>query len=85
MAEQRLSQYDAEHIREALIHDERVSALDVQIRVSGPALVVTGNVPTEERRRAIGDVVAEMAPGVEIRNDVTVTDLSEPDGEEVVS
>ncbi|MPZ72996.1 MAG: hypothetical protein GEU74_07160 [Nitriliruptorales bacterium] len=42
MAEQRLSQYDAEHIREALIHDERVSALDVQIRVSGPALVVTG-------------------------------------------
>jgi hypothetical protein len=85
MTDGSLSEYDAEHIREALIHDDRVNALDAQVRLAGDALVVTGNVPTEERRQAITTVIAELAPGVEIRNDVNVADLSQPDGQEVVS
>ena len=84
MTQSSLSDYDAEHIREALIHDERVNALDAQIHLSGNALVVTGNVPSEERRQAITAVIAELAPGIEIRNDVSVADLSQPDGQEVV-
>lgn len=80
-----LDGYDAEHIREQLIQDPRVGALDVQVRLSGGALLVTGNVPTAERKQAIDEVIAELAPDVEVRNDISVTDLSEPTGQEVVT
>ena len=83
--DERLTPYDAEHIRDALIHDARVNELDVHLRVVNDALVVTGNVSSEQRRDAITQVVAELAPDVEIRNDVNVTDLSAPTGQEVVS
>ncbi len=84
MDDEALDIYDAEHIREALAHDARVGALDVHVRVSGGALVVTGNVPTADRRDAITAVVAELAPDAEVRNDVAVTDMSEPPGQEVI-
>jgi osmotically-inducible protein OsmY len=77
--------YDAEHIRDALIHDPRVSELDVHVRLVNDTLVVTGNVATEQRRDAITRVVTELVGDAEIRNDVTVTDLSAPSGQEVVS
>lgn len=85
MADENLDSYDAEHIREKLIADPRTNALDVQVRLAGPALVLTGNVASEERRSLIADVVAELAPGVEVRNDLSVTDMTEPEGQEVVS
>jgi osmotically-inducible protein OsmY len=62
-----------------------VNELGVHVRVVNGALLVTGDVPTEERRQAIGDVVAELAPGAEVRNNVSVTDLSAPVDQEVVS
>ena len=77
--------YDAEHIRDALIHDPRVNELDVHVRLVSDTLVVTGNVASEQRRDAITQVVAELAPDVALRNDVSVTDLSAPSGQEVVS
>lgn len=77
--------YDAEHIRERLISDPRINALDVQVRPAGDVLVVTGNVETEERRQLIGQTVASLAPGVDVRNDVSVANMSEPTDEEVVS
>ena len=85
MVSEPLDGYDAEHIREQLITDPRTNTLDVHVRLAGDMLVVTGNVPTQARRDMIGQVVAELAPGVEVRNDVSVTDLSEPQGQEVVS
>lgn len=85
MVSEPLDAYDAEHIREQLIADPRVNALDVRVELTGSALLVTGNVATEERRTAIADVVTELAPGVEIRNDVSVTSFDEPTGQEVVS
>ena len=85
MPDDALDRYDAEHIREQLIHDPRVGALDVQVRLSADALQITGNVATADRKQAITDVVAELAPGVEVRNDVSITDLSEPTGQEVVT
>ena len=86
MTDAALDPYDAEHIREQLIADSRINALDVQVRAAGHSLVVTGNVETEERRRLIGEVVEQLAPqGLEIRNDVTVANMSEPTGQEVVS
>lgn len=85
MTESAVDPYDAEHIREQLIADPRINALDVQVRPVGEALVVTGNVESEERRGLIGDVVASLAPGVDIRNDVSVTSMEEPTSQEVVS
>lgn len=85
MPDEPLDGYDAEHIREQLIADPRTSALDVQVRLAAGALVLTGNVASEERRSTIADVVAELAPDVEIRNDLSVTQMTEPDGQEVVS
>jgi osmotically-inducible protein OsmY len=85
MASESLDAYDAEHIREQLIADPRTNALDVQVSLSGSALVLTGHVISEDRRRVICDVVAELAPGVEIRDDLSVTDLTEPQGSEVIS
>ncbi len=85
MAEQALDSYDAEHIREQLIADPRINALDVRVELAGAALVVTGNVAMEERRQTIAEVVAELAPGVEVRNDVSVTSFAEPTDQEVVS
>ena len=85
MPEETLDSYDAEHIREQLIADPRTNALDVQVTLSGAALVLTGHVISEDRRAAICQVVAELAPGVEIRDDLSVTDLTEPQGSEVIS
>ena len=82
---QGLDSYDAEHIREQLIVDPRTSALDIRVELAGEALVVTGNVETEQRRQTIAEVVAELAPGVEVRNDVSVTSFAEPTGQEVIS
>lgn len=85
MPEEALDGYDAEHIREQLIADPRINALDVQVSLTGDALVLTGNAATAERKQTIADVVAEMAPGVEVRNDITVPQLTEPSGREVIS
>ena len=85
MVDEPLGTYDAEHIREQLIADPRVNALDARVELAGSALVVTGNVATEDRRQMIADVVAELAPGVEVRNDVSVTSFAEPTDQEVVS
>jgi osmotically-inducible protein OsmY len=85
MGEQSTDPYATEHLRDALAKDPRVNALDVQVRRAGDALVITGNTATAEHRDAIGEVVAELAPDARIRNDVTLTDLREPPGQEVVS
>ena len=79
-----LSTYDTEHLRDALIHDPRVSELDLHVRMVNATLVVTGNVASAQRRDAIAEVIGELAPDVELRNDVSVTDLSAPSGQEVV-
>ena len=79
-----LSTYDTEHLRDALIHDPRVNELDVHVQMVNATLVVTGNVASDQRRDAITAVISELAPEVEIRNDVSVTDLSAPSGQEVV-
>ena len=85
MTDSAVDPYDAEHIREQLIADLRINALDVQVRPVGTTLVVTGNVESQERRTLIGEVVAGLAPGVDIRNDDSVTSMQEPTGQEVVS
>ena len=66
-------EYEVERVRDALARDERVSELELEIRAVGGKVLVTGAVPTEERRRAITDVVREVVPDREVVNETTVT------------
>lgn len=64
--------YAVQHLRESLAHDPRVSELGLEIAVRGGALHITGTVSTEERRAAIAQVAAEVAPDREVVNETTV-------------
>jgi osmotically-inducible protein OsmY len=71
-------------LHEALVTDSRVGEPELAVVVRGSRVVVDGSVPTEERRRAVSEVLAEVAPGLEIDNRVTTTPHREPRGEEAL-
>ena len=70
-------QYVAERIRDVLRNDPRVGELDVQVRITGGRVFVTGNVATSERQRAITDIVEEILPDVEVCNETNVQNAPE--------
>ena len=75
--------YLIQRVREALAHDPRVGELELRVKMVGEKVFVTGTVPTDERRRAVADVVREVLPEVEVHNETTVTVMTEADQEEV--
>ena len=76
--------YLVQRIREALAHDPRVAELELEVTVRGSRVVVAGSVPTEERCRAVTDVVHAAAPDHEVQNETRVAVLgTEIDEEEV--
>ncbi|MFL5796938.1 MAG: BON domain-containing protein [Actinomycetota bacterium] len=78
--------YLIQRIREALVHDPRVGELELGVKLRGGHVFVTGTVHTDERRRAVSQVVREVAPDLEIHNQVTVVAaLSGTDDVETVS
>ncbi len=64
--------YLVERIRSVLAQDSRVNELGIQVTLAGSRVFVTGSVATAERRHAIGTVIAEHFPDVELHNDVSV-------------
>jgi osmotically-inducible protein OsmY len=64
--------YLVEHVREALAGDERLGELELQVTVVGERIVVSGTVQTEERQRAISDVVSGLLPDRTVVNQTTV-------------
>ena len=64
--------YLVQRIREALAHDPRVAEMELQVTVRGAKVFVSGVVSTEERCRAIEEVVREKAPELELHNEVEV-------------
>ena len=70
-------QYVAERIRDVLRNDPRVGELDVQVRITGGRVFVTGNVATSERQRAITDIVEEILPDVEVCNETNIQNAPE--------
>jgi len=68
--------YLVARIREALTKDPRVNELSLEVSVSGGKVLISGTVATEERRRAVADVVGELAPGLEVRNATEVVTTS---------
>jgi osmotically-inducible protein OsmY len=59
-------------VQDALAHDPRTMELGIDVTLSGDRAVLTGTVASPDQRDAIGRVTAEMAPGYQVVNDVTV-------------
>lgn len=78
-------EYLIAHVREALAEDGRTAQQDLKIFVSGKQIVVKGDCISEERRRAIEEVVRNVAPDYEVSNQVRVTTISVPERIEEIS
>ncbi len=77
-------EYLAQHLRDALAEDPRVSELGIGVTVADGHAYLSGKVATPERRHAIGAVAAEMLADHEIHNEVSVTSWSQADGMEML-
>ncbi len=70
--------YLAEHVRRALAQDPRVGELGVDVEVSGGTVVLSGTLPSPERREATTRVVRDLLPGHRVHNETRVAALPEP-------
>ena len=78
-------QYLTERLRTALATDPRVGEPELTVSIAGDKVIVSGVVPTDERRDGIAEIVAEVAPDLVFVDAVEVaTDFGEPHGEERV-
>ena len=68
-------QYLVGKIQAALANHPRTNKLDVKIMIAGGRIHLTGQTSTEERRRAIAEVVAEAVPDMDVRNELTVIEI----------
>ena len=69
--------YAIERLRDALATDERVAEMGVQVRIAAGKVFLTGQVPTEERQRAVGVVAGEVLPEYEVHNETVVTEIGD--------
>ncbi|MDP8992275.1 MAG: BON domain-containing protein [Actinomycetota bacterium] len=76
--------YLAQRVHDALAEDRRVGELGLSVTVAGQHVYVNGEVTTEERREAIGRVVAEVLPEHRLTNEVRVAPVSETDDMEML-
>jgi hypothetical protein len=73
--------YLSERIKEELLHHPDVGELDVHVAVDGRLVVITGHVSTPERQQAVSDVLRELLPEHDVRNETTVSVYPEPSEE----
>ena len=64
--------YAMEHIHQALASDPRVNEPELRVNVVAGRVVITGDVPTEERKRAIPAVVRELYPEAVVDDQTSV-------------
>ena len=79
------AEYLSGHIHQTLAEDPRVSEQGISVTVTPGNVFLTGVVSTEERRKAISMVAAELAPDLRIHNQVSVAVFREPTEEEALS
>jgi hypothetical protein len=77
--------YVVARVREALAHDERVAALDLQVRIVDAAVFLSGTVTSAERRDAAEAVVRAQVPDLTIHNELDVLSVDPPLGREEIS
>jgi osmotically-inducible protein OsmY len=72
-------------IQEALAKDPRLGELELDVRVVGDRVFLSGRVTTEERCRTAVEVVRDVAPDHEVSNQLTVVSEGGPGSEETLS
>ena len=65
-------EYLAEHVHDAMAKDPRLNELGITVTISGDKAFLTGDVATDERRVAAGEIAAELLPDHELHNDIAV-------------
>lgn len=75
-------QYLVGEAEDVLAQDPRLGELSLRVTFAGGKLFVSGDVATEHRRHAIGEVLSERFPDIEISNDTKVFEMEEPREEE---
>ena len=73
-----LDPYLLEHLRKALCEDDRVGETNIRMSSAGGRIWLTGQVGSVERLRAAESVAHEIAPGIPIKNDLTVLVVTGP-------
>jgi osmotically-inducible protein OsmY len=81
---EKTSRYLAGQIERALASDPRTNELGVRADVRDQVVILRGEVAAEQRRRLIAEVARDAAPGLEIRNEVSVSELRPPEEEEML-
>jgi hypothetical protein len=70
------------HIQQALATDPRTGELELDVRIAGGRIFLTGAVATRERCVAVEAVVREVAPDLDVANELTVTSVETSPGPE---
>lgn len=78
-------QYIVGHLQTALATDPRVNLLDVKVMVTNDKVHLTGDVLSEHKKRSVEEVVSELYPHLEIRNELTTLEVAQPRAPEVIS
>ena len=76
--------YRQEELRQALAVDPRVNEPELEVTIADGRVIVTGIVPTEERRAAVEVVLRERGGDLAIDNHTTVKHFPPAEEEEPV-
>ncbi|MFC4589544.1 BON domain-containing protein [Sphaerisporangium corydalis] len=76
--------YVAARVQRALAEDERTYELGIRVDIRGDLLFLRGQVEGDERRLLVAAVAGETAPGLKVRNEVTVVEVRDPGEEETL-
>ena len=82
MSEVEQPEYVIGHIQEALA--QRTGELELDVRIVRGCVYVSGSVVTEERARAVEDVVREVAGELDVCNELSVVADDSPGPEEAL-
>lgn len=76
--------YLVERLRERFAEDPRLGELGIEVHIVAGIVHIHGEVATEQRRAAIGEIAAEVAPDRAVRNEVQVTEIGAGPAAEVL-
>ncbi|MET1074828.1 MAG: BON domain-containing protein [Umezawaea sp.] len=74
--------YLSARLRRAIAEDPRTTELGVRVTVRGDHVLLSGDVACAERRAELEAVVHEIAPDLQVVDDVRVVSVAEPEGSE---
>ena len=78
-------QYLVGRLQTALATDPRVNMLDVKVMVTNDKIHLTGQAIRENRKQSVEQVVLELFPELEIKNELTTLEVGQPAQPEVIS